>query len=137
MEKELWIASAMGDEEAVRRILQEHPEVNVNWQDESATPIFQKATQEDHAGVAALLLAHPGFDVNQKDLFGGTPFLVACYYGATSVARLLLKDLRTKNFNEPESQRSTPLWYAAKKGHLDLIMVDCLRKGVEPWRTWE
>ena len=39
----------------------------------------------------------------------------------TSCVRLLLKDSRVKNLNEPDNSGFTPLFWAAAYGHLDVI----------------
>ena len=51
-----------------------------------------------------LLLAHPDIDVNAKDRYGWTPFMVACG-GYVSCVREMLKDSRVK-VNEPTRMES-------------------------------
>ena len=72
------------------------------------------------AAETGLLLAHPDIDVNVKDIFGRTPFFIACLDAQTSCVWEMLKDSRVK-VNEPNSLGFTPLWAAAAYGHLDII----------------
>ena len=74
----------------------------------------------DRSAVIPLLLAHPDIDVNFKNNFGSTPFYCACLYASTSCVREMLKDSRVK-LNEPNDYGDTPLWRAARHGHLDVI----------------
>jgi len=74
------------------------------------------------SAVIPLLLAHPDIDVNvnKKDLLGWTPFYRACVNGHPSCVHEMLKDSRVK-VNEPNNDGRTPLWCAARSGHLDAI----------------
>jgi len=70
--------------------------------------------------VIPLLLAHPDIDVNLKNMGGQTPFCYACHRGLASGVRELLKDSMVK-VNEARNDGRTPLWLAARNGHLDII----------------
>ena len=67
-----------------------------------------------------LLLAHPDIDVNVKDMYGQTPFSIACLNGPTSCVREMLKDSRV-NLQVPNNCWFTPLRHAARGGHIDAI----------------
>jgi len=69
-----------------------------------------------------LLLAHPDIDVNAKYNYEQTPFYFACRFGQTSCVREMLKDSGVK-LNEPGDNGCTPLWYAARNGHDDVIKL--------------
>lgn len=122
MEENLWWAVHDKKEEEVRRILQENREVNVGWRNQShfGCAALHIACRNNDARIAALLLAHPGIDVNQKKDGGDTPFLTACDYGGTACVRLLLRDPRVDP-NQPEADGKTPLWCAAGTGHPAVI----------------
>ena len=53
----------------------------------------------------------------------------ACWSGHTSSVREMLKDSRV-NPNEPQKDGSTPLWFAARYGFLD-VMKWCIASGRE------
>jgi len=70
--------------------------------------------------VIPLLLAHPGIDVNVKNIYGQTPFYIACQTASVPSVREMLKDSRVK-VNEPTGAESIPLWSAAGNGRLNVI----------------
>lgn len=119
-ELELYWAARDGDEAAVARILQETPEVNVNWLSSTGLTALHSACSRSHEQVVLLLLAHPDIDVNQRISFGQTPFLRACARGDARVAGLLLGDPRVL-VNLGEASGITPLHSAASAGHLEVI----------------
>ena len=91
-------AAASGDVGTVRRILKEHPEIDVNATRIKASlneSALHKACAYGHDEIVTLLLAHPDIDVNQKANGGWTPFMTACANGKTSCVQLLLKDARS------------------------------------------
>ena len=128
MERRLFLAIQEENEETVRRILAENPNVNVNWENEGrfyhGWTALHKAIAEGYDRIVSLLLAHSEINVNQRDsddVHGQTPFHWACFSGMTSCARLLLEDARVGNLNEPNNEGYTPLWNAASGGYLDVI----------------
>jgi len=119
----LYFASENGDVEEVKEILMKNPNVDVNWKNEGKkgkTTLYD-ACESGYDAIVSILLAHPGIDVNLKDMSGYTPFYSACYCGKTSSARLLLKDSKAVDFNERDVDGFTPLWRAACWGRLDVI----------------
>ena len=111
-----------GDAKKVAELMRQDSGFNVNEEDENYGWTFlHHACKADHRSlVIPLLLAHPGIDVNVKDGYGRTPFYFACLDGTTSCVREMLKDSRVK-VNEPANIGTTPLWYAASNGRLDVI----------------
>jgi ankyrin repeat protein len=97
-------------------------EKDVNWKDSKGWTALHHACHSDfeHNKNVSILLAHPNIDVNQKNIFGDTPFMLACYSGRTSTVKMLLKDGRVK-VNEPDNDGKTPLWCAAGRGHIEMI----------------
>ena len=110
-----------GDAKKVAELMRQDPGFNVNMAvDAYRCSTLHYACQGDQrSAVLPLLLAHPDIDVNVKTTYGYTPFSYACD-GHTSCVRLLLKDSRVE-VNEPDNGGSTPLWYAATNGHLNVI----------------
>jgi len=122
MEQRLYEAVEGGKVEKVRKILQENPEINVNWRGVNRRTALHVACNNGNDKITSLLLAHPDIDVNQKSNGGWTPFIWVCFQGRTSCARLLLKDARVE-VNEPEDDGHTPLWHAARWGRLEVIKL--------------
>ena len=66
----------------------------------------KKLAELMRSAVIPLLLAHPDTDVNAKNIYGETPFVVACG-GHVSCVREMPKDSRVK-VNEPDNGGWTP-----------------------------
>jgi len=109
-----------GDAKKVAELMRQDPGFKVNMdQDEHGRTLLHFACRDDsRSAVIPLLLAHPDIDVNTKDVDGRTPYFWACR--STSCVREMLKDSRVK-VNEPANIGTTPLWYAASNGRLDVI----------------
>lgn len=120
----MYEAADAGDVTEVSRILQENPKVNVNWKNGSEfafTPLHA-ACSRGHGDVVSVLLAHPDINLNLKSDHGWTPFLMAFSGSKQSCVRLLLRDHRIKNLNEPDNEGHPPLYWAAY-GYLDLVKL--------------
>jgi len=79
MAEKLYLAAKSGNEEEVRQILRNHPEVNLEYRDGHTWTALQCASCNGYARVVEVLLGQPGIDVNLKNLDGGqTPFWLAC-----------------------------------------------------------
>ena len=112
-----------GDAEKVAEMIRQDPGFNVNMDHGYGYTFLHHACWRSHrSAVIPLLLAHPDIDVNAKNEFGYTPFYLACIFGRTSCVREMLKDSRVK-VNQPNNAGSTPLCYAARNGHDDVIKV--------------
>ena len=110
-----------GDAKELAELMGQDPDFNVNTDLGSGRTLLHHACCEDHSSVVIpLLLAHPDIDVNVKSAYGSTSCCLACANGCTSCVRELLKDSRV-NVNEPANDGWTPLWSAARYGHLDAI----------------
>jgi len=123
MEPRFWDAVNDGNVEEVREILENHPNVDVNWKNEDwigHLAAMHRACRYGHDSIVAILLAHPGIKVNVKDSYGHTPFMIACLNDHTSCARLMLEDQRAA-INEPSNNGYTPLRDAAHAGNLEII----------------
>lgn len=74
----VWSAQDGWDDE-VRRILKTHPEVDVNWRNQSfGWGALHVACRWGHHSVISMLLAHPDINVELEDNLGCTPFYLAC-----------------------------------------------------------
>jgi len=110
-----------GDAKKVAELIRQGPRFKVNMDHGGGSTLLHYACEGDsRSAVIPLLLAHPDIDVNLTNMFGCTPFLYACCYGNTSCVREMLKDSRVKP-NEPDDDGWTPLYLAARGGHLDII----------------
>jgi len=106
-----------GDAKKLAELIRQDPGFNVNMDLEGNG--YSACLRDIRSAVIPLLLAHPDIDVNVKNKYGDTPFLWACN-GRASCVRELLKDSRLK-VNEPSTGGYTPLFWAALKGHLEVI----------------
>ena len=110
-----------GDAKKVAEMMRRDPGFKVSMDLGNGWTLLHEACDgERRSAVIPLLLAHPDINVNAKDMFGWTPFSCACDCGHTSCVREMLKDSRVK-VNEPKIDGTTPLWFAAARGHLDVI----------------
>jgi len=126
MEFEIFKAIRERDASRVEEIIRDNPAViDLNWKDADGETALHLACALD-GPIVAILLAHPGINVNLKDGLGGTAFLVACYKGDLACVREMLKDSRV-NLNEPEDDGCTALWYATRAGSSDMIKCCGLR----------
>jgi len=81
--------------------------------------LFHAACRSGVDFIVSWLLSLPDLDVNHKDNYGNTPFMMAAYNGRSATVRRLLRDSRV-NVNEPEDSGETPLYWVAYKGHLEI-----------------
>ena len=111
-----------GDAKELAELMRQDPgfDVNMDPDGDECTLLHYACVDSSSFPVIPLLLAHPDIDVNVKDVYGGTPFFLACWNESTSCVREMLKDSRVK-VNEPNNAGYTPLWYPAYYGYLDVI----------------
>ena len=119
----MFTAVRSGDAKKVAELIRQDPGFKVNMAvDGSGVTLLHYACLGDsRSAVIPLLLAHPDIDVNVKTKYGETSFYLACR-GYPSCVREMLKDSRVK-VNEPNNDGFTPLWYAARNGHDDVIKL--------------
>lgn len=106
-------ASFRGDDEEVRKILRENPEIDVNWREDEGWTALHYSCLNGHDKIVSMLLSHPSTNVNARNEKGETPFFLACYYGKVASVRLFLNDRRG----------NTPLYFAAGFGFFDIIQL--------------
>jgi ankyrin repeat protein len=116
----LWAQIAVGNLEAVRRILDQQPELVQSHLEGAATPLHL-AVRKGHIEIAKLLLSSNA-DVNARDFRGWTPLMLAAYYNHLDCAELLLvngakRDIKTLHTD------ITALDYAKRCGHEQMIAL--------------
>ena len=111
-----------GDVKKLAELIRQDPGFKVNMAVDGygSTLLHHACDSDSRSAMIPLLLAHPDINVNPRNKFRWTPFFCACF-GHTCV-REMLKDSRVK-VNEPAKNGQTPLWRAARNGHLDVIKV--------------
>ena len=70
----LCLAAKSGRVEEVSALLKDNFGLDVNWGDCKRWTALHHASEEGHAEVVKLLLAHPNINVNALDAFGESPF---------------------------------------------------------------
>lgn len=88
-----WWAALNGQLAEVRRVLREHPEVNVNWK-RGGQSALHVSCAKGHDHVVGLLLSLPKIDVNHKDGGGMSPFGRACLSKKVNCIDLMMRDPR-------------------------------------------
>jgi len=123
-EKTLWRACERSCFEEIRQVLEQQPEVDVNWANSDCydfTPLHIACTRGDAAAIAELL-KHPKVDINRLDANDMTPFMLSCQVGRVKPLKVMLGDVRT-NLNLFTPRGSTGLWYASCFGKLQAVMA--------------
>jgi len=110
-----------GDAKKLVELMGQDPgfDVNEGLDEHGQTLLNFTCVDDRRSAVILLLLAHPDIDVNVKDKPGRTPFYCACG-GRLFCVREMLNDSRVK-MNEPNKFGETPLYVAARNGHLGVI----------------
>ena len=103
------LAAQSGDVEDLRENLRQNPTHDVNHRYRGGWTLLHVACYNDSDSVLPLLLEHPDIDVNQKDDWEQTPFILSFERGHVACIRRMLKDSRVK-VNEPNDEGHTPLW---------------------------
>jgi ankyrin len=107
-----------GDNAAVRRLLQTHPDVNAS-QPDGSTPLLL-AVDHNNAEVAELLI-RAGANVRLANEYGATALSVASANGNIAIIKMLL-DAKADP-DAPLLSGETPLMSAADKGNVDTVRL--------------
>ena len=120
-----------GDSKELAELMRQDPGFKVNMKLDGIgfTLLHYACLDRRRSAIIPLLLAHPDVDPDVKNLHRRTPFYLACYAGCTACVREMLKDSRVK-VNDPDSGGTTPLYWAARNGHVDAIRW-CISSGSE------
>lgn len=104
MEEQLWNACQRGDAEAVKKIMAENPDVDINWRNPLDISFWRDSIIEvacacDNDHIVLLLLARPDVDLNNgdKEAFHTceyTALSASCYYKSPHCTKVLLEDPR-------------------------------------------
>ena len=109
-------ASARGDADAVRRLLNEG--ASVHAADERGVTALIAAAYRDHVDVARLLV-RAGADVNRQDRTQQSAFLIATSDGYVDLLRLTIE--AGADVHRTDSYNGTGLIRAADRGHVEVI----------------
>jgi len=112
VEQMFWDAARRNYDSEVSSLLEDYPELNVNWVNNNQWSALHSASFNSHVEVVELLLAHPSIDVNVKNEDGDTPFLYCCLMGGCSIAAEGSSRLDVTL----DDRECTPLWYASYTG---------------------
>ena len=115
VEEQLGLACEQSRAEEVSALLRDHPDLEINYQDETGHTALHRAL---NATVAKLLLAHPTINVNIQNPSGQTAFFMRCHYGGEVIR--LLKDPRV-DITLPDNNGCAPLWCASCPGRFWVV----------------
>jgi len=125
-ERQLFIASGIGDDQQVQWLLDTYPNLDVNWKDhtednpEEKTSLYV-ACQKGHHEVVKILLTHQGISLNLLSKGRATAFYVACAVkDSIDCVRLLVADPRC-DVNARAPRGRTPIRQAADRGCVETI----------------
>lgn len=113
------------DLSGVKRILENNPNININYQNENnhRSTAFHRCCHHGYTDIVELLLKHKGLNVNIADgFYGNTPFSLACKEGRTKTVELLLKDPRVQ-VDLVDNLKRTPFLLACSFGHKDIAKL--------------
>ena len=115
----LHLPSKNGNIDALRKIISDNPNINLNSRNKSGNTPLHKCCQYGHEVIASELVSR-GVDINVENRDKYTPLHFACMKGHTKTARELIAlganmNLRGGVWN------STPLHWACIHNHVDVI----------------
>lgn len=116
--KELMIAAKAGDEEEVKRTIEEG--VNVDYQNEFGQSAMMVASWEGHLGIVEALLSAEA-DPNLEEGFGKSALHEAAVSGQHTIVHRLISGGAKINLTDEEHR--TPLHYAAMRGKRRIVEV--------------
>lgn len=116
--KELMVAAKTGDEDELKRTIEEG--VDVNYQNEFAQSAMMVASWEGHHGIIEALLSADA-DPNLQDGFGKSALHEAALSGHHTIVNRLISGGAKINLTDEEHR--TPLHYAAMRGKRKIVEV--------------
>jgi len=128
-EQDLWQAAWDGDLEAFKKVLSDHPRVNVNWTDKTfGSSVLNTACMEDNLEMVEILLRRPEVDVNAMDTSGFAPVWLALYKDGDVIWKTFAAHPRL-DINSCDANGRTTLWWICYSGHL-LALTRLLNSGL-------
>lgn len=116
--KELMVAAKTGDEDELKRTIEEG--VDVNYQNEFGQSAMMVASWEGHHGIIEALLSADA-DPNLQDGFGKSALHEAALSGHHTIVNRLISGGAKINLTDEEHR--TPLHYAAMRGKRKIVEV--------------
>ncbi|PUU73435.1 ankyrin repeat-containing domain protein, partial [Tuber borchii] len=118
------LAAAEGNVNIVKMLLNDPRYKNFRGLDNNGSPLLHASAKRGHSKVVKILLEHGRVDINQKDIWGSTPFGLAFFYRNADVITLLLKDPRVEvrahdsdiDYRESPNIGESLLHHAARDG---------------------
>jgi hypothetical protein len=128
-EQDLWQAAWDGDLEAFKKVLSDHPRVNVNWTDKTfGSTVLNTACIEDNLEMVEILLRRPEVDVNAMDKSGFAPVSLALYKDSDALWKAFAAHPRL-DLNICDSTGRTTVWWICYSGH-KLALTRLLNSGL-------
>lgn len=112
--------AAARSEAATAEVLALYPEICVNEPDEYMDTALHLSVQSRFCQSSAVLLAHPGIDVNVRDNTGRTPLMYLCS-NPTETLSLFLEDARV-DASIVSEEGQTAFWFAVSQGSVYALM---------------
>jgi len=113
------LACLMGREEVVLALL-EHPLIEVNQEnEEEGDTAFLLVCKQGNIRMVQILAGSQRVDIRKGNSFA-TPYYYACLKGHHDIVRFLTF-VAGISPNEPNIESETPLWIAAKMGHISIV----------------
>jgi len=142
--KQLYLASELGDLEAVRKMGEKwgekeevvnfaNPEERVvfgGWRRTAGMTALFAASTSGRTEVVNALVSLPIIEVNKSDSNGRTPLFAACFNNSTDVVEVLVS-LPSIDVNKADNFGLTPLLVACINGHADVVKVLVSLPGID------
>ena len=104
------------------------PDTHVDRESEWGCTGLHSACVGGHLPVIRWLIEDAHADISVTDLFGGTPFWLACSNNRLAAAKLLAA--HGANPYAPNNHGQTPFWTACCNGHLEVVRWLAMTAGV-------
>ncbi|ACE06220.1 hypothetical protein Aasi_0849 [Candidatus Amoebophilus asiaticus 5a2] len=116
----LYLAVQKGHTEAVKRLLTQETNINVNERDKNGMSTVHLTSGMGNIEILKLLLEYKA-DVNTKNINGCSPLYLAIQEEYIAIINLLLK--HKANVNLADKSNRSPLYVAIRKGSLEMVNI--------------